>query len=169
MLELVCDKGSSFQIRVCEIGLWKAVMYNPKATKELSQKDNYPQSKQAKVCSPIAKSQRNTHSPDGGCIEPIVVVDNKSGESSHWGWGWGDYGFPYFLGRDAGTFTTPPQHSCQDTPLRTIQGLIVSFPPCSRKEKDRKKPLHAPEKPRNTLYELKASRFPTLNTYKITE
>ena len=63
----------------------------------------------------------------------------------------------------------PPQHSCQDTPLRTIQGLIVSFPPCSRKEKDRKKPLHAPEKPRNTLYELKASRFPTLNTYKITE
>lgn len=59
VLELVLDdKGSSFQIRVCEIGLWKAVIYNPKATKELSQKDNYPGSKQAKVSSPRAKRQK---------------------------------------------------------------------------------------------------------------
>jgi hypothetical protein len=142
VLELVCDKGSSFQIRVCEIGLWKAVMYNPKATKELSQKDNYPQSKQAKVCSPIAKSQRNTHSPDGGCIEPIVVVDNKSGESSHWGWGWGDYGFPYFLGRDAGTFTTPPPSIAVRTHLSGLsKGSLCLFPHAQGRRKTGRSPF----------------------------
>lgn len=63
MLELEHDEGNSPQIRLCEIGLWKAEIDNPKATEKLSKNHNYPGSKQAKVDSPRAKRQRNAHSP----------------------------------------------------------------------------------------------------------
>lgn len=69
VFELECDKGNSPQIGLHEIGLWKAVIYNPKAMEELSQND-YPRSVKAYVYSPTLGGWRNTPCPLEAAQDP---------------------------------------------------------------------------------------------------
>lgn len=100
----------------------------------------------------------------GGCTGPVVAVDNKPEEHSHsWGWEQGTMDAPPSQGEMQGLLSPMwaqlSGHTCQGM---HVQGLVV-FLPSSRQEGCRKRPLHAPAKPRGTLCELKASHFPILN------
>lgn len=118
VLELEHDKGNSPQIRLCEIGLWKAEIYNPKATEKLSKNHNYPGSKQAKLDSPEPRDRETPTALSGGCTEPVVAVENKPEEHSHsWGWGQGTMDSPPSQGEMQGLLSPMwaqlSGHTCQ--------------------------------------------------------
>lgn len=152
IFELERAKASNPQIRLREMGLWKAIIYNPKATEELSKTTNYPQSMQVNVLSPRLRGWRNTLCPLGGCTGPRLVVGTMSR---------GKWQFPGEMKELVlSTWAQLRPHLTGHS-----QGLILSFSQAlsSWKERHRKKPPHAPVKPRNTLCELKAWNFPKLS------